>query len=98
MRAKRSGAGLSKPNCFSSSLMKAGSSPCDPRYLDEKSPPPAAVLPPPPPKFEVAPESVPCSCERTRSTGPPGANCTMTKEMKRIPTIVGTIKATRRRI
>jgi hypothetical protein len=31
-----------------------------------------------------------------RSTGPPGANCTMANEMSMIPSSVGIIKSTRR--
>src|SRR5437588_746792 len=85
MMRKRSGAGLSKPNCFSSSAMNFGSSPCAPRYLPVVSPParptcPLAVAPisePPPPKRDVAPASKPCNCAIMRSTGPPGANCTI---------------------
>ena len=32
--AQLSGAGLSKPNCFSRLLKKSGSSPCAPRYFE----------------------------------------------------------------
>ena len=34
IRRKRSWAGLSKPNCFSSFLMNSGSRPCAPRYFE----------------------------------------------------------------
>ena len=51
-----------------------------------------------PEKREVAPMSKPCSCAMMRSTGPPGANCTMTKEINMMPRIVGIISSTRRAI
>jgi hypothetical protein len=47
---------------------------------------------------EVAPESCPCSWAMMRSTGPPGANCTITKEMSMIPNRVGIIRRMRRAI
>ena len=53
---------------------------------------------PPPEMREVAPESCPCSCAMMRSTGPPGANCTITKEMSMIPRMVGIMRRTRRAI
>ena len=53
MMPSRSSGGLSKPNCASSCLMKAGSRPCAPRYLDEASPSP------PPGWLCAAPEKSP---------------------------------------
>jgi len=47
---------------------------------------------------ELPPVSAPESCAMTRSTGPPGANCTTTKETKRIPSRVGIIRRMRRAI
>ena len=49
--------------------------------------------PPPPEMRDVAPESLPCSCAMMRSTGPPGANCTITNEISMIPKIVGIIRS-----
>ena len=54
------------------------------------------IGPLPPEKREVADASWPCSCASTRSTGPPGANCTMTKEISMIPNSVGIISSRRR--
>ncbi len=102
----RSSGGLSNPNCFSSCLMNSGSRPWAPRYLAEPgswaficralcwAPMPS---PPLPEMREVAPESVPVSCAITRSTGPPGANCTMAKLITMIPNIVGKISNRRLR-
>src|SRR5579885_2392213 len=64
-------------------------------------PPPLRPPPPfspPPPNRAVSPASAPCSCAIIRSTGPPGANCTMTKLISRIPNRVGIIKKMRRAI
>ena len=47
---------------------------------------------------ELAPVSAPLSCAITRSTGPPGANCTTMKETNRIPSRVGIISRMRRAI
>ena len=77
--------------------MNSGSSPCAPRYLEgaDTSPgtPPWPGLPakslPPPLNIEVAPVSVPVSWAISFSTGPPGANCTMTKVTSMMPNIVG---------
>jgi hypothetical protein len=44
----------------------------------------------------VADASSPCSCASTRSTGPPGANCTITKEISMMPSKVGIISSKRR--
>jgi hypothetical protein len=41
--------------------------------------------------------SWPVSCAMMRSTGPPGANCTMTKLMSMIPKSVGMISSRRLR-
>jgi hypothetical protein len=59
---------------------------------------PPEKSPPPPEMREVAPESCPCSCAMMRSTGPPGANCTITKEISMIPRSVGIMRRTRRAI
>ena len=45
---------------------------------------------------EVAPVSEPVSCAITRSTGPPGANCTTTNETSMIPNRVGIMNSRRR--
>ena len=45
---------------------------------------------------EVAPVSRPESCAMTRSTGPPGANCTTTNDTSMIPKIVGIMNNMRR--
>ena len=47
---------------------------------------------------ELAPVSEPDNCAITRSTGPPGANCTTTKDTNRIPSNVGIISRMRRAI
>ena len=47
---------------------------------------------------EVAPVSDPVSCAMTRSTGPPGANCTTTNDTSMIPNRVGIISSRRRPI
>ncbi len=47
---------------------------------------------------ELAPVSAPLSCAMTRSTGPPGANCTTTKDTNSIPSRVGIIRRMRRAI
>src|SRR5947209_18066384 len=94
---KRCQAGLSKPNCFSRLLINSGSRPCAPRYFELTSPPalgcpcPRAPKSPPcePEMREVAPVSEPEICAITRSTGPPGANCTTTKDTNMIPSRVG---------
>ncbi|MFD2032068.1 hypothetical protein ACFSKM_20410 [Ancylobacter dichloromethanicus] len=84
--------------------MKAGSSPCAPRYFDETGSPPGALCcmppksPPLPEMRAVAEEPCPVSSAITRSTGPPGANCTTTKEISMMPITVGTISAMRRTI
>ena len=45
---------------------------------------------------EVAPVSLPESWAMTRSTGPPGANCTTTKDTSMIPKMVGIMNKMRR--
>jgi hypothetical protein len=102
---KRSGAGLSKPNCVSSFLMNSGSSPCAPRYFEltaSADAPTWGRAPKSPPEEpdtrEAAPVSAPESWAITRSTGPPGANCTTTKETNRMPSKVGIIRRMRRAI
>ena len=45
---------------------------------------------------EVAPVSEPDNCAITRSTGPPGANCTTAKATTMIPNKVGIINKMRR--
>jgi hypothetical protein len=47
---------------------------------------------------EVAPVSEPESCAITRSTGPPGANCTTRKLMSMMPKMVGIMNRMRRTI
>ena len=47
---------------------------------------------------EVADMSLPVSCAMMRSTGPPGANWITTKETNKIPSKVGIIRRSRRRI
>ena len=47
---------------------------------------------------EVAPVSEPESCAITRSTGPPGANCTTTNDTSMIPSSVGIMNRRRRMI
>jgi hypothetical protein len=47
---------------------------------------------------EVAPVSEPDSWAITRSTGPPGANCTTTNETSMIPSKVGIMNRMRRMI
>ena len=86
--------------------MKSGSSPCAPRYfeLTASAEAPACGVRPAkspleePEMREEPPVSAPESCAITRSTGPPGANCTTTKETKRMPSKVGNIKRMRRAI
>ena len=105
---KRSCAGLSKPNCFSSLAMNSGSSPCAPRYLDESAS--ARGLGSARNrslsrnhrrrrKYARLP-SPPCpvSCAITCSTGPPGANWMTVKDSNMIPRIVGIISKRRRAI
>ncbi len=85
--------------------MKSGSSPCAPRYFEltriggraglaARAEIAAAASPK---SCELPPVSAPESCASTRSTGPPGANCTTTKETNRIPSNVGNISRMRRR-
>ena len=75
--------------------MNSGGSPCAPRYfeliapssrcrpLDERC---AAEIAAPPPLIRaVAETSVPWICAMTRSTGPPGANCTTRKLIEHDP-------------
>jgi len=84
--------------------MKAGSSPCAPRYFELTAsswPAPcswrAPKSPPAEPEMrDVAPVSEPDNWASTRSTGPPGANCTTTNETSRIPNSVGIISSRRR--
>ncbi len=45
---------------------------------------------------EVAPVSAPESWAMTRSTGPPGANCTTTNATSMMPSKVGIMNSTRR--
>ncbi len=86
--------------------MNSGSSPCAPRYFEgaDMSPgtpcarPPTPISPPPPLIRAVADTSVPASWAIRRSTGPPGANWTMMKVISMMPTMVGMISSTRRRI
>ena len=87
--------------------MNSGSSPCAPRYFEVTAstcePPcscPRAPKSPPgePEMREVAPVSAPESCAITRSTGPPGANCTTTNETSMIPNRVGIMNRMRRMI
>jgi hypothetical protein len=52
----------------------------------------------PPPPESRSPEPWLVRSEITCSTGPPGANCTMAKEIAMMPTIVGIISRRRRRI
>ena len=47
---------------------------------------------------DEAPVSEPDNCAITRSTGPPGANCTTTNDTSMIPNKVGIMNRTRRRI
>ena len=47
---------------------------------------------------ELAPVSAPESCAITRSTGPPGANCTTTNDTSMIPSRVGIMNSSRRTI
>ena len=47
---------------------------------------------------EVAPVSEPDSWAITRSTGPPGANCTTTNDTSMIPSNVGIMNRMRRMI
>ena len=109
MKMKRSCTGLSKPNCFSISLMNSGSSPWAPRYLLVMTPPaPSPTLgmtwppeptsaPVEPPMRAVAPTTLPLIWAMICSTGPPGANCTTTKLTTMMPNSVG-IMSKRRRI
>src|ERR1700719_3750252 len=83
--------------------MNSGSSPWAPRYFELMSPwapacmPRAPKSPPEEPEMrEVAPVSLPESCAMTRSTGPPGANCTTTNDTSMIPKIVGIMNRMRR--
>ena len=86
--------------------MNAGSSPCAPRYLELMSicaplcnAPRVPKSPPAEPEMrEVAPVSLPESCAMTRSTGPPGANCTTTNDTSMIPKMVGIMNRMRRMI
>ena len=86
--------------------MKAGSSPCAPRYFELTSicaplcsAPREPKSPPAEPEMrEVAPVSLPESCAMTRSTGPPGANCTTTNDTSMIPKMVGIMNRMRRMI
>ncbi len=94
-------AGLSKPNCFSSSLMKADRAPahhdssrCIARAaaLGRRADIAAATA------MRLEPlASCPCNCAMMRSTGPPGANWMMVKT-ERMPSRVGTISASRRSV
>ena len=59
-------------------------------------PPPKSPLPPL--NRAVALTSVPVSCAISRSTGPPGANCTTTKVTNMMPIMVGTMRRSRRRM
>ena len=47
---------------------------------------------------DEAPVSEPDNCAITRSTGPPGANCTTTNDTSMIPNKVGIMNRMRRRI
>ena len=87
--------------------MNSGSSPCAPRYLDVMlSPAPWPIcdwlpLPmvsraPPPSRSEID-VSVPVSLAIICSTGPPGANCTITKLISMMPSIVGMMRSSRLR-
>ena len=85
--------------------MNSGSRPWAPRYFEftasswdapciwarePKSPPADPEI------REVAPVSAPESWAITRSTGPPGANCTTTNETSMIPNRVGIMNRMRR--
>src|SRR5262245_28323817 len=85
--------------------MKSGSRPCAPRYFELT----ASICEPPctprelkspcePETRDVAPVSEPDSWAMTRSTGPPGANCTTRNDTSRIPNRVGIISNRRRTI
>ena len=84
--------------------MNSGSRPWAPRYFEFMSSwpplgaaPRAEKSPPAEPEMRaVAPVSVPDNCAMTRSTGPPGANCTTTNDTSMIPKMVGIISAMRR--
>src|SRR3984893_15590414 len=82
--------------------MNSGSSPWAPRYFELMSPwappcmPRLPKSPEEPEMREVAPVSLPESCAMTRSTGPPGANCTTTNDTSMIPKIVGIMNRMRR--
>ena len=86
--------------------MNSGSSPCAPRYFEVvasscEAPiwPRAPKSPPGEPEIrEVAPVSEPDNWAITRSTGPPGANCTTTNDTSMIPSSVGIISMIRRMI
>ena len=86
--------------------MNSGSSPCAPRYFELTSPaappgcaPRAPNSPPDEPEMrEVAPVSEPDNCAITRSTGPPGANCTTTNDTSMMPSKVGIMNRMRRMI
>jgi hypothetical protein len=89
---KRSSGGLSKPNCFSSSLMSCGSMPRAARLSVAPPVSPVAL----PLMRERAPPPAPRICAMTWSTGPPGATCTMAKLTTMIPKRVGTMSSRRR--
>ena len=87
--------------------MNSGSRPWAPRYLEFAASsweapciwPRAPKSPPDEPEMrEVAPVSAPDSCAITRSTGPPGANCTTANETSMIPSMVGIMNRMRRMI
>ena len=74
--------------------MNSGSRPCAPRYFEvapstAEAPSTAPREPKSPPgepeMREVAPVSEPDNCAITRSTGPPGANCTTTNDTSMMP-------------
>src|SRR6202142_1370915 len=84
--------------------MNSGSRPCAPRYFELRSiwapdctAPRFPKSPPDDPEMrEVAPVSLPDNCAMTRSTGPPGANCTTTNDTSMIPKMVGIMNRMRR--
>ena len=85
--------------------MNSGGRPWAPRYFEfMASTPPAPCAAPRLPKSPpcepetrvVAPVSAPESWAMTRSTGPPGANCTTMKETSMMPNSVGIMSSRRR--
>jgi hypothetical protein len=101
MCTKRRHAGWSKPNCFSSWWTSSGSMPREAREspaspLPGRAPPPLTSPPPVPLTRAVAVMVAPRIRASMRSTGPPGAACTMTKFASMIPNRVGMTSSSRR--